>query len=188
MSEKMRFGPPKYPIRSSLCMRRSKVCVKDLKKRQLALHEAFDLAGEKGKGCIVTMMTEKQGWLTRAENWARGIGHDTVALWIAAHDPRTPWYAKVAAGCVAAYVLSPIDFVPDFIPFLGYLDDLVVIPLGITMVVRLVPADLMAEFRAMAAVREGRPVSRSGAVAIIVIWILAAAALLWVFWPSALAS
>ena len=137
--------------------------------------------------CIAIMMTKRQGWITRAENWAREIGRDAVALWIAARDPRTPWYAKIAAGCVAAYVLSPIDLIPDFIPFLGYLDDLVVVPLGIIIVARLVPADLMAEFRAMAAAREGRPVSRSGAAAIIVIWISATAALLWVFWPSNLA-
>mgnify|MGYP003650235598 FL=1 len=66
-----------------------------------------------------------QIWLQKAKTWARSIKRDIVALWIAARDQRVPWYAKLAAGCVAAYALSPIDLIPDFIPVLGYLDDII---------------------------------------------------------------
>lgn len=119
-----------------------------------------------------------------AKRWARSIKRDVVALWIAARDHRVPWYAKAAAAAVAAYALSPIDLIPDFVPVLGYLDDLLIVPLGILLAIRLVPPDLMAEFRATAAARERRPVSRIGAVAIIIVWALAATFLIWLFWPA----
>ena len=83
--------------------------------------------------------------LARLKGWARTVKRDVIALFLAARDPRTPWYAKMAAGLVAAYALSPIDLIPDFIPIVGYLDDLVIVPLGIWIAVRLVPADLMRE-------------------------------------------
>ena len=85
---------------------------------------------------------------------------------------------------VAAYALSPIDLIPDFIPVLGYLDDAILVPLGIMLVVRLMPPELMAEYRAAAAVAEGKPVSRTGAAFIVALWLLAAASLIWWFWPS----
>jgi uncharacterized membrane protein YkvA (DUF1232 family) len=94
------------------------------------------------------------GFSHRAKQWARAIKRDVVALWIAAHDYRVPWYAKAAAGAVAAYALSPIDLIPDFVPVLGYLDDPLIVPLGIMLAIKLVPPDLMAEFRAEAATRE----------------------------------
>ncbi|MEZ0168203.1 YkvA family protein [Microvirga sp. TS319] len=122
--------------------------------------------------------------IDRAKQWARSIKRDVVALWIAARDPRVPWYAKAAAAAVAAYALSPIDLIPDFVPVLGYLDDLLLVPLGIVLAVKLVPTDLMAEFRATASAREGRPMSRVGAAAIIALWALSLAALVWVFWPT----
>jgi uncharacterized membrane protein YkvA (DUF1232 family) len=103
-----------------------------------------------------------------------------VALWIAARDPRVPWYAKTLALCVAAYALSPIDLIPDFIPVIGYLDDLLIIPAGIWLVVRLIPTSLMAEFRADAASRSQLPTSRIAATVIILIWIAALAAAAWV--------
>ncbi len=121
--------------------------------------------------------------LQRLKQWARRIKLDVVALWLAARDPRTPWHAKATAAAVAAYALSPIDLIPDFIPVLGYLDDVVIVPLGIMLAVRLIPGPLMAEFRAEAARREGRPTSIAGAAAIAVVWIAAAALLLWWFWP-----
>jgi uncharacterized membrane protein YkvA (DUF1232 family) len=127
-------------------------------------------------------MSDRNGWMQQAKTWARLIKRDVVALWIAARDRRTPWYAKLAAGCVAAYALSPIDLIPDFIPVLGYLDDIILVPLGIILAVRLIPALLMAEFRARAAAWEGRPMSRSGAAVILVIWLAAAALLIWAFW------
>lgn len=107
-----------------------------------------------------------------------------VALWIAARDPRVPWTAKLVAAAVAGYALSPIDLIPDFIPVLGYLDDLLIVPLGILLAVRLVPGPLMAEFRAEALRREGRPTSRVAAAAIIGIWAASAGLLLWWFWPA----
>ncbi|RWD77484.1 DUF1232 domain-containing protein [Mesorhizobium sp.] len=115
---------------------------------------------------------------------ARSIKRDVVALWLAARDPRVPWYAKVAAGGVAAYALSPIDLIPDFIPILGYLDELIILPLGILLVVKLIPAPLMDEFRQEATRREGRPTSRVGLIAIVAIWVAIAALLVWVFWPN----
>ena len=104
-----------------------------------------------------------------------------MALWIAARDRRTPVLAKLVAGAVAAYALSPIDLIPDFIPVLGYLDDLVIVPLGILLAVRLIPPSLMQEFRAQASARE-RPVSRIGRIAIISLWLLALAIAAWFFW------
>src|SRR6266850_107097 len=117
--------------------------------------------------------------LEKPKAWARAIRRDVVAVWIAARDPRVPWYAKALALAVAAYALSPIDLIPDFIPVLGYLDDLIIVPLGILLVVKLIPAGLMAEFRAEATSREGAPRSRVAAVVIVTVWISAAALLLW---------
>jgi uncharacterized membrane protein YkvA (DUF1232 family) len=114
--------------------------------------------------------------LQRAKLWAKTLKRDVVALWIAARDPRVPWYAKATAGAVAAYALSPIDLIPDFIPVLGYLDDLVIVPAGILLAVKMIPGPLMVEFRAEAARRDGRPTSRLGLVAIMCIWLLALAA------------
>src|SRR5438876_10509162 len=116
--------------------------------------------------------------------WARKIRRDVVAVWIAARDPRVPWYAKVLALAVAAYALSPIDLIPDFIPVLGYLDDLIIVPLGILLVIKLIPAELMAEFRAEAARREGAPRSLIAGLLIVSIWLSAAALLLWWLWPA----
>ncbi len=73
--------------------------------------------------------------IAKAKQWARGIKRDILAVWIAARDSRTPWYAKAMAAAVAAYALSPIDLIPDFIPVLGYLDDLLLLPIGILLVV-----------------------------------------------------
>jgi uncharacterized membrane protein YkvA (DUF1232 family) len=117
------------------------------------------------------------------KQWAHAIERDVVALWLAARDPRVPWYAKAAAGAVAAYALSPIDLIPDFVPVVGYLDDLIVLPLGILLAVKLIPSDLMAEFRTEA-IRRAKPTSRAGMVAIVAIWALFAAALIWLFWPK----
>jgi uncharacterized membrane protein YkvA (DUF1232 family) len=122
--------------------------------------------------------------LDRARQWARAIRRDVVAVWLAARDPRVPWYAKAVALAVAAYALSPIDLIPDFIPVLGYLDDLIIVPLGILLVVKLIPAELMTEFRAEAARREGTPRSIVAALVIVTIWISAAALLVWWLWPT----
>ncbi|MBC7986041.1 MAG: DUF1232 domain-containing protein [Sphingomonadaceae bacterium] len=113
---------------------------------------------------------------------ARRVRRDVVALWIAARDPRVPWYAKALAGAVAAYALSPIDLIPDFIPVLGYLDDLVIVPVGLALAIRLIPGALMAEFRQTANERSSRPVSRYAAAIIVVIWIAGSVVLaLWLW-------
>lgn len=111
--------------------------------------------------------------LERLKGWARGIKRDVLALWIAARDPRTPLLAKAMAGAVAAYALSPIDLIPDVIPVLGYLDDLLILPLGIMLAVRMIPAPLLAEFRDRAARQAERPTSRIAATLIIALWLAA---------------
>lgn len=108
--------------------------------------------------------------LNRAKQWARRLKQDVVALWFAARDPRTPTVAKLVAAMVAAYALSPIDLIPDFIPVLGYLDDLLIVPFGILLAVKLIPRPLMAEFRLQAAGRD-KPMSRAGLAFIILVWL-----------------
>jgi uncharacterized membrane protein YkvA (DUF1232 family) len=108
--------------------------------------------------------------IARLRTWALAITRDVHALYLAARDPRVPWYAKFAAGCVAAYALSPIDLIPDFIPVLGYLDDLIIVPLGVLVVVALIPPGIMAEHRAVAAAAREKPHSMGGAIAIIAVW------------------
>jgi uncharacterized membrane protein YkvA (DUF1232 family) len=115
----------------------------------------------------------------KLKTWARTVKRDTLALYLASRDTRTPWHAKMLALCVAGYALSPIDLIPDFIPVLGYLDDVILVPLGVLAVVRMIPPDVMAEHRAAAALIGERPVSRSAAVVIICIWIAAAALSAW---------
>jgi len=116
--------------------------------------------------------------IERLKAWARALKRDVVALWLAARDPRTPLAAKLVAGAVAAYALSPIDLIPDFIPMLGYLDDLLIVPAGIWLAVRLVPPDLLAELRSTAESRE-RPRSTAGMVAIVLAWLAFGGALAW---------
>ncbi len=117
--------------------------------------------------------------LAAAKGWARRIKRDVIALYLAARDPRTPWYARVAAAAVAAYALSPIDLIPDFVPVLGYLDDLLIVPLGILLVIRLIPAAVLEEHRANAARLAARPVSHAAAALMVGIWLVAAVALFW---------
>jgi uncharacterized membrane protein YkvA (DUF1232 family) len=109
-------------------------------------------------------------------DWAKRASHrlrrDAHILWIAARDPRTPWPAKLIGGLVAAYALSPIDLIPDFIPILGLLDELVIVPLGLFLAFRLVPAPLMVEFRDLADAAVERPISRAGAAIVVGLWVL----------------
>ena len=124
------------------------------------------------------------GRLARLRRWARVLKQDVMALYIAARDPRVPWHVKLAATAIAAYALSPIDLIPDFIPVLGYLDELILLPIAIALVIRMIPGPLMAEFRAETRRRSERSVSRMAAPMIIGLWIAAAAFLLWAFWPT----
>jgi uncharacterized membrane protein YkvA (DUF1232 family) len=122
--------------------------------------------------------------LDRLRTWGRSLKRDVVALYRAARDPRVPWYAKAVAAAVAAYALSPIDPLPDFIPLLGQLDELIILPLGILLAIKLVPPEIMAEHRAAAAAAEGQPRSRIAAAVIVALWIAAALFLIWLFWPD----
>jgi uncharacterized membrane protein YkvA (DUF1232 family) len=99
---------------------------------------------------------------------------ETYALYLAYRDPRVPWYAKILLAVVVGYALSPIDLIPDFIPVLGYLDDLVLVPIGITLALKMVPEAVMDECRETAreVMAEGMPVSRLAACVIVVIWAL----------------
>src|SRR3954465_5347360 len=122
--------------------------------------------------------------MSQLQRWARTLKRDTVALYLAARDPRVPWYAKVVAACVAAYALSPIDLIPDFVPVIGYLDDIILVPLGIGLAIRLIPPGILEEHlqRALARITE-RPVSRIGALVIIMIWVVLASCLVvWLVW------
>ncbi len=123
----------------------------------------------------------------RLREWARLIQRDVHAVYLASRDPRTPWYAKTIAIAVAAYAVSPIDLIPDFIPIFGQLDDLVILPLGIWLVVRMIPAEVMAEHRRAATHEQAMPGSTAGTVTIVAIWIALTALAGWIayrwLWP-----
>ena len=104
--------------------------------------------------------------------WARSLRRDAHAVWFAARDPRTPWYAKTLAFAVAAYAFSPIDLIPDFIPLLGHLDDLIIVSAGLWLVLRMIPKDVLAEHRASAEAAADRPISRGAAAVVIGAWIV----------------
>ena len=118
------------------------------------------------------------------ERWrqrARRLKTEIHALYLAYRDPRVPWYARVVAACVVAYAFSPIDLIPDPIPVLGYLDDLVLLPLGVALALKLIPAPVMAECRQRArdAAREGRPTNWVAAAAIVLVWLALAGLGVW---------
>jgi uncharacterized membrane protein YkvA (DUF1232 family) len=117
--------------------------------------------------------------LSRIKSWASALKRDGHAIYLASGDPRVPWYAKALAIVVAGYALSPIDLVPDFIPIVGYLDELILLPLGIWLVVALIPPEIMVEYRARADEAGQRPTSRAGMIAIILLWIAGAWMLGW---------
>jgi uncharacterized membrane protein YkvA (DUF1232 family) len=114
----------------------------------------------------------------RIRQWAGAVKRDVHALYLASRDPRVPWYAKALAVVVAGYALSPIDLIPDFIPGLGYLDDVILVPLGILAVVKLIPPGVMAEHRARATAQD-RPVSRTTGIVIGCIWVASIALFGW---------
>jgi uncharacterized membrane protein YkvA (DUF1232 family) len=108
------------------------------------------------------------------KQWARALKRETYTLYLAYRDPRTPWYARVFAALVVGYAFSPIDLIPDAIPVLGYLDDLILVPLGAALALKMIPAEVLAESRekAEAAMRNGKPLNRVAAVVIVILWIL----------------
>ena len=117
------------------------------------------------------------------KSWARTLKRDIIALWLAARDPRTPMLAKVVAATVAAYALSPIDLIPDVIPVLGYLDDLLLVPLGIWLAVRLIPPPLLIELRERASTHSP-PRSLAAAAIVVALWLLAAVIVGGLVWRS----
>lgn len=110
---------------------------------------------------------------------ARQLKREVYALYLACKDPRTPWLARIVAACVVGYAFSPIDLIPDFIPVLGYLDDLVLVPLGIMLALRLIPVDVMADCRAEAALAANRPTNWLAAGFIVALWLLLAGLAWW---------
>ena len=116
--------------------------------------------------------------------WARELKRQTLVVYFVARDPRTPWPLRLLALGIAAYALSPIDLIPDFIPLLGYLDDLVIVPLGLLLVMRRVPAEVLDDARQRAAAAATRPVSRAMAVIIVAVWVASLTALGAWLWRS----
>src|SRR5215213_3680051 len=113
-------------------------------------------------------LTQPDSLLQRLKQRLQALKTEVYALYLAYRDPRTPWYGKVFAALVVTYAFSPIDLIPDFVPILGYLDDLLLVPLGVVIAVRLIPAEVMADSRSRAeeVLRNGKPVSRVGALII----------------------
>jgi uncharacterized membrane protein YkvA (DUF1232 family) len=107
------------------------------------------------------------------------LKRETLALYFALKDPRTPLVAKICGGIVVAYALSPVDLIPDFIPVIGFLDDLVLVPLGIALCIRLIPRQVLADARVRAAAAAEQPKNHTAAAIVILVWVSAAAVLSW---------
>lgn len=117
--------------------------------------------------------------VSRLRDWARRIKRDLIVVAAAARDPRTPWVATALAIVVVAYALSPIDLIPDFVPVLGLLDDLILVPLGLVLVMALIPAEVLDEHRRRADGAERLSPSRAAAAFIVAIWVAALALAGW---------
>jgi uncharacterized membrane protein YkvA (DUF1232 family) len=113
--------------------------------------------------------------LERLRRWAGKLKVETYALYLAYRDPRVPRYARVFAALVVGYAFSPIDLIPDPIPVLGYLDDLILVPLGVALAVRMIPAEVLAEHRRKARELRGKPVNGTAAVVVVAVWLALAA-------------
>jgi uncharacterized membrane protein YkvA (DUF1232 family) len=119
--------------------------------------------------------------LAKLKQRAAALKTDAYALFIAARDPRVPWYAKAFMGLVLAYAFSPVDLIPDFIPVLGYLDDLLIVPLGIALVLKMIPAEVLidARLKVEELSQRGEPVIRGGAVIMVIVWLVILALVAW---------
>jgi uncharacterized membrane protein YkvA (DUF1232 family) len=120
--------------------------------------------------------------IARWKQRARQLEQETYAVYLAYRDPRTPWFAKLLAALVVGYAFSPIDLIPDVIPVVGYLDDLILVPLGIALALKLIPAPVLADCRrrAQEKMEQGAPVSRVAAFVIVAVWLLLAALAIWI--------
>ncbi|WP_308635522.1 YkvA family protein [Paenibacillus silvisoli] len=123
----------------------------------------------------------KPSWLTRLKTMAKKLKANLMMMYLAYRDPRVPWFAKVFAICVVAYAFSPVDLIPDFIPVLGYLDDLILVPLGVYIALRLFPKDVLEEYRAKAEERRklGKPKNWITGALFVAVWIALA---VWCGW------
>ncbi|WNQ09017.1 YkvA family protein [Paenibacillus aurantius] len=112
-------------------------------------------------------------YLAKLKQWAKALKRNLYVLYLACRDPRVPWYGKLAAVCVAAYAFSPIDLIPDFIPVLGYVDDLILVPLGVALALRLIPRPIIEEYRRVAEERsqQRKPVNWFTGALFILLWI-----------------
>lgn len=115
-------------------------------------------------------------FLAELKQRAQHLKAETFALYLAARDPATPWYAKLFVAGIVAYAFSPIDLIPDFVPVLGYLDDLILLPIAIALAIKLIPPRVLAECRTRAkeTIQNGKPVSRVAAAVIVIIWLILA--------------
>ena len=130
-----------------------------------------------------------RGWVRGLEQRAHRLKAETYALYLAARHPLTPWHARLLVAGIVAYALSPIDLIPDFVPVLGYLDDLILLPLGIALAIRLIPPPVLAECRVRAteALEHSRPVSRAAGAVVVAVWITLAGlcvVLAYRVWPN----
>ena len=126
-------------------------------------------------------MSRRDALIEKLKERAAALKRELIALSIAVRDRRVPWFARASLALVLAYAFSPIDLIPDFIPVLGYLDDLVIVPAGIALVLKMIPAEVLWEARQQAAdpLRRERPASRLGAVLVIAIWLIVLAGVIW---------
>lgn len=123
--------------------------------------------------------------IAQLKQWADRVKRDIFALYLAMRDPRVPWFAKFFAAVVAGYALSPIDLIPDFIPVLGYVDDLVIVPLLLYLALRLIPPAVRQELQVEAARRVAdRPSSRWAAAIVVVIWLIVGGLAAWWVWAA----
>ena len=125
--------------------------------------------------------------MQRLKTWARALQRDVMTLWFALKHPDTPWYARALAAVITAYALSPIDLIPDFIPVLGYLDDLIIVPAGVWLLLKIVPENVVVDSRAKSEKwlleKKGKPRSYVGLSVVLILWVLAAWALYQMFVP-----
>jgi uncharacterized membrane protein YkvA (DUF1232 family) len=120
--------------------------------------------------------------LARLKRWSRNVRRDAYAVGLLARDPRVPWYTKTLAIVVAGYALSPLDVIPDFIPVVGFIDDVILVPLGILAVIKLVPAEILNEHRALAERAIDLPKNRAGAIVLLGFWTAAVGISAWLAW------
>jgi len=110
--------------------------------------------------------------LEKIKSWAKSLKKDILVVWLIAKDKRTPILVKILAIIIAAYALSPIDLIPDFIPVLGYLDDIIIVPLGLLLVIKLTPQQIIEDCRIQASTLVEKPINRLAAIIIILIWLI----------------